>query len=160
VKQRRLPEQPRFTLMENEDAIGEGGDISAVDPLHAWGRQAVLVQLGIYLVGGREYAGGAVGHGGPAAPKLLVIRVAALGAGAVPGCEGGRFVEKEQFGVEAGLHDGAMASTKFQDAHDPAPPLIVAYNLLAVIVQHAAITEHQSAFGGGDEITEGRNAVL
>ncbi|HKT38905.1 MAG TPA: hypothetical protein VJR48_11075 [Ktedonobacterales bacterium] len=118
------------------------------------------MQLGIHLVSGREGAGGAVAHGGPAAPKLLVILVATLGAWAVPGCEGGRLVEKEQFGVASGLHDEAMASTKFQEAHEPAPPLTIAYNLLAVIVQHAAITEHQAAFGCGDEITEGRDAVL
>ena len=104
---------------------------------------------------------GAVAEGQrPGIAKAIVVRPAAFGAGPVPGGKRGGLIQEEQFGVAAGLHQGATAALEGQQAGDPAAALMRADNPAVRIVQAAAVA-HQGAAGGvGNDLARGQDAVL
>src|SRR5512146_938682 len=58
------------------------------------------------------------------------------------------------------MHDLALPPAKRQQADDPALSPVVAYDPPLAIMQRAAIAEHLSAFGNGDEVAKRGDAVL
>src|SRR5690348_14881418 len=97
---------------------------------------------------------------GPGMAESLVILAAALGAGTMPRRQRGRLIEEEQLGVVARMHDLTPPPAKLQHTHDPAAHLAVTHDLAALIVQHAAIAEHQPTLGRRDEVAKRGHAVL
>jgi len=112
VVQRRVPEQPRLALAQDEDAIGQRGDLVTIEPLRSWRFEAVPMELGIHLVGGWERPRWIVARGAPAPPKALIVLIAALGAGTMARRQRGRLVEEKQPGEGVGRHDLTMPATK------------------------------------------------
>jgi hypothetical protein len=160
VQQRRLPEEPCFFVLQEEDAVWEGGDLGAVGLLAGGRDEAILVQYLIHLIGGGEFGGGVAVRYRPAAAEGVVVLPATLGAWSVPCGQRGRFVEEEEFGIEARLHYLAMSAAKLQQTGDPPPPAMMADDALCRIVQRAAIAEYQAAFGDSDQFAERGDAVL
>jgi hypothetical protein len=80
--------------------------------------------------------------------------------GAVAGGEGGGLVPEEELGVVAGLHEWAAAALELEAAVDPALDGVVAADVALVVVEVAAVAEEVTAGGMGDELAEGRDAVL
>jgi hypothetical protein len=54
----------------------------------------------------------------PTVPERVEVLPAAFRAWTVAGCEGNRFVQKEQFRVPVGHHDDAVPSFEFENACD------------------------------------------
>jgi hypothetical protein len=160
VQQRRLPEEPGFVVVKEEDALRERGDLGAVSLLAGRGDEAILVQYLVHLFGGREFSGGVAVCCRPAAAEGVVVLTAALGAGAVPCRQRGRFIEEEEFGVEAGLHQFAVSAAKLQQAGDPPPPAMMAHDPSCRVVQRAAIAEHLAALGDSNQFAERGDTVL
>jgi len=90
-----------------------------------------------------------------------VVGAAAERAGAVACGEGDGFVEEEQLGVVARLHDLTVPVLVSQQAGDPGfvAPAGAAQGL-RVVMQNAAIAHEQTPGGMFDEVAGGEDAVL
>ena len=117
----------------------------------------------------RDHAGGVEGNvqgfGGACVAKCgaerLILFVSAQGAGAMAGRKGDGFVEKKQFGVVIGLHDGPVPV--FVPKHASDPCLVTPASrteTLVVVVENAAVAHEQSTGGSGDDVAAGKDAVL
>lgn len=103
------------------------------------------VDCRVKLGGGWSLAGAASGNG-PGLAKPAIISAAAGSARAMPGCQGGRLVEKEQLSVSAWLHQGlAIASAEGECAGNPGTCGPAATAKDAVTVVQAAAVTHESA---------------
>jgi hypothetical protein len=128
-----LPEEPRLAFIQDEDAIGQRGDLVSIEPLRSRRFEAVPMELRVHLVDGGKRPEWIVARGAPAPPKPLIVLIAALGAGAVSRRQRGRLIEEKQPGEGVRWHDLAMPTTELQLAGDPAPPLVMADVLLTFI---------------------------
>jgi hypothetical protein len=71
------------------------------------------------------------------------------------------FVEEEQFRIAPLGHHGPMSAPEFQNACDPAPAFVAAYDFPSFIVQCAApIAHHGPASVCSKQAAEGIDAVL
>jgi hypothetical protein len=97
----------------------------------------------------------------PSLGKGQRVRAAAFEAGPVPGRERGRFVEKEQFGIEAVPHVAA-ATPEIEHAANPLPrhPAPRCQRLCGGMQAPAAIAHEQAARRRGKELSERIDAVL
>jgi hypothetical protein len=76
------------------------------------------------------------------------------------GSERRRFVEEEELGIRARLHDCAMYSAPREAACYPAPYLRRAYDAPMIVVQHAAIAHHEPPSRKRDDLPVRRHAIL
>ena len=137
----------RRSLVKYEGAVRQ----VAVDGTTPVSGHALAVQAGVDLAGA---AGAADPH------EAQIVLVAALGAGPVPGREGGGLVEEEEAGVPARLEQRPAAASKLEPAGDPALSVELPANPPARVVQAASIAEDQPAPRFRDEVSERRDAVL
>ena len=120
------------------------------------------MQDAIHVVRRRPRARGQVWiGGGPVLAEEIVSGPLALGARTVASGERGGFVEEKQLGIEAGGHHIPPPALELQQAGDPAPARERAHDALSGVVQAAAAVTHQrAALGRGDQLAEGRDAIL
>ena len=145
-----------MAVEHDERAVGQLREFGGVRPFRA-AVEAVGVEAQVHFIG----AGGAAAVDCfPKGAKTIVLRAPAFGAGAMPGTQRRRLVEKEQLGVPAWLHNHSMPVAKGGTARDPAPDLPGPNDRAVVVMQDAAITHDESARSDCDELAEGRNAVL
>ena len=79
----------------------------------------------------------------------------------VPGGERGRFIEKEQLGERAGLHQwSALPVAKLEPAGNPALAVVAAADAPGHVVEAAAVPVDQAPRRVGDELAERCDAVL
>lgn len=97
---------------------------------------------------------------GPGLAKEVKPLSLAFGARAMSGGKGGGFVEKEEVGVQAGLHDRVSSPLEFQQANDPAKTSKLSSYLSALVVQASAVAVKCSAGRGRDQCAERRDAIL
>src|SRR5690606_31509827 len=96
----------------------------------------------------------------PIPGELLVLPVAALGARAVAGCVGCRFVEKEELGIGPRAHDRSLAAAEREGGGNPVLMPVGVDDPLFIIVQDAPVAHQLTAGGGGMELAKGIDAVL
>src|SRR5215469_4397119 len=89
-----------------------------------------------------------------------VVLVPALGAGTMPGGEGGGLVEKEEPGVAARRHRFAPAASELEPAGDPPAAVVVTEDPAVRSVQTAAVAEHEPSLARLDQLPEWCDAVL
>ena len=80
--------------------------------------------------------------------------------GAVPGCQGRRFVEEEQFGVVAGRHDLTLPPLELQHADDPPLQLPRPPDAALGVVQDATVAHEGAPLRGGDDVAEWGDTIL
>jgi hypothetical protein len=156
----RPPQEPRLFFPEYEDAVGERGDGVAVCLPDPRCRQAIGMQLSVDLISGGQVCGETLMGSGPAMTEMLILKVAALGAGPVSGRQCGCLVKEEELGIRSRLHDGAVPATELEAADQPSPALAIPDDPLLRIVEHASIAEHQASLGHRLEVAQGRDTVL
>jgi hypothetical protein len=77
------------------------------------------------------------------------------------GGERRRLVEEEQLGEPSRLQQRTAPPTaEAEPAGDPAPPGVMSADPSRLVVQAAAVAVDEAAIGHGDQLAEGRDAVL
>src|SRR6266852_6383070 len=121
--------------------------------------EPIAMQHGIHVA--RAHAARAVALP-PRGTKPRRILAPAVEAWTMPGCERGRFIEKEQFGPASLPHHLAPAAAEFADAGDPGGtrPALPEQGLGRRIVDDAAVAGEHPAIWRCDDVAGGRDAVL
>lgn len=98
--------------------------------------------------------------GGPVGAECDEALALALSAWAVAGGERGSLVEKEQRGVLASWHRRSGAPLEVEHADDPAPALVLPQQMIASVVQAAAVAHECAARLIRDDLAERIDPIL
>jgi hypothetical protein len=155
-----MPQEPGLLTLQDEDAVRERSNVVVVRLPDPTRRQTISVELGVDLIGGRQFPRQILMCGDPAVAEMLIFKVAALGAGSVSGRQRSRLVKEEELGVESRPHDSAVPAAELESAHQPSPALTIAHDPLLRVMENSSIAEHQASLGNSDELARGGDAVL
>ena len=160
-KQQRVAQyevRPRFNL--NEATIRQRTQFSSMGDLFPSLVDSRGMQFHIHVVRERKVVT-FTGAPPPRVPEGVVSIPAALSARSMPGGECDGFIKEEQLGVPIFRHYDPVAILEFQNARDPTPAFIAAYDFPIAIMQcAAAIAQHCPASVRPKDIAEGIYTVL
>ena len=158
AQQLLVEHEVRLAVLEHERAVGELLQPSVVQPP---GLRARVDPLVVQPCVDRVRSAAAGVHPGPQLAESDVVHAAAERARSVPGGERRRLVEEEQLGELARLEEPrALPAAELEPARDPASRRPPPPDPPCVVVEATAVPVDETARGIGDEVAEGRDAVL
>src|SRR5580698_8518376 len=96
----------------------------------------------------------------PGGAKRLEPFPPAFGAGTVPGCQSGCFVQEEEFGVTTWRHHLPLAAPKLQHTHEPSLSLPLPPDAAFIVMENATIAHECSPLRRGNDLTKWIHTIL
>src|SRR5580704_7498487 len=96
----------------------------------------------------------------PGAAKRLEPFPPTFGAGTVPGCQSGCFVEEEEFGVTTWRHHLPLAAPKLQHTHEPSLSLPLPPDAAFIVMENTTIAHECSPLRRGNDLTKRIHTIL